>query len=507
VIAQRKRTEDALEKSRALSRAILDTVPNAIVSIDDHGIIQHANAATTRLFGYEEAELMGRNVRMLMPFPYCDEHDDYLERYRRTGEARIIGREREVEGRRKDGSVFPIRLAVGEALFDHARMFTGIVQDASEVRELQQQLLQSQKMEAVGTLAGGVAHDFNNLLTSIRGSSEILIDHLDPADRLARSARRIQRAADRATALTTRLLAFSRRRATLHHPVDLNAVVRETGEIFAHALSEDVQLKLDLAAESVYVRADESQLGQVLMNLVVNASDAMQSGGNLTVATERSSDGRVALRVRDTGEGIPADRLDRVFEPFYTTKPEGKGTGLGLSTAVAIVREHAGGIEVESEPGIGTTFTLLLPEVSAPPDDPATTAKTERRRSDGESILLVEDDDIARELLCELLTEEGYALMATADAEDALRRASEPGARIDLLISDVVLPDLSGLELARRIRARHPDTRVIYVSGYTDQALADRGVLEADAAFLRKPFGNATLLETVREVLDQSRSG
>jgi PAS domain S-box-containing protein len=502
-IAQRKRTEDALEKSQALSRAILDTVPDAILSIDDRGIIQHANAATTRLFGYEEAELVGRNVRMLMPPPHCEEHDGYLVRYRRTGEARIIGRGREVEGRRKDGSVFPIRLTVGEALFDHARMFTGILHDDSEVRELQQQLLQSQKMEAVGTLASGVAHDFNNLLTSIRGSSEILIDHLDPTDRLARSARRIQRAADRATALTTRLLAFSRRQVTQHRPVDVNAVVRETGEIFAHALSEDVQLKLDLAAEPLYAGADESQLGQVLMNLVVNASDAMRTGGNLTVATGRHSDGRITLRVSDSGEGIPPDRLGRIFEPFYTTKEEGKGTGLGLSTALAIVREHGGAIEVESEPGIGTTFTLLLPGIAAPALPPAPAAGSLGSGADGEAILLVEDDDIARELLAEVLSEQGYAVVATADPQDALRRAHEPDARIDLLVSDVVLPDLSGPELAREIRSRHPGVRVLFVSGYTDQALADRGALEDGTAFLRKPFGNSSLLDKVREVLDQ----
>ena len=502
--------EESLEKADALAQTVFETAPDAILTTDEAGVITVANGAAARLFGYEPSELVGQNVKILMPSPYAEEHDGYLERYRRTGEARIIGKGREVEGRRKDGSVFPIRLAIGEGRYDGSRLFTGVLHDLSEVRDLQRQLLQAQKLEAVGALAGGVAHDFNNLLTSIRGSSEILVDQLEPEGRLARAARRVQRAADRGAALTSRLLAFSRRGVVQRRVIDLNEVVRETEELCAHTLPEDLAQTLELADGPLHVRADENQLGQVLLNLVVNAADAMPQGGRLTVATGRDGNGAVSLEVRDTGEGIPDAIREKIFEPFFTTKERGRGTGLGLATAASIVREHGGEIRVVSEAARGTTFTVLLPEADAPDrEQPA----AEPEASDGvladgasldapdQTILLVEDDEMARELLVEVLEEAGYSVVPTAGPEEALERARQREGDVDLLVTDVVLPGMTGLELARELRARNRRVRVLYMSGYSDQALADRVGLGAQEAFLRKPFGNSALLDEVRKVL------
>jgi PAS domain S-box-containing protein len=478
-VSQRRDQERVIAALETRAQTILNTASEAILTSDESGIIQDVNAATLELFGYAESELLGQNVRMLMPDEHAAAHDGYIARYRRTGEARIIGKGREVEARRKNGRLFPIRLSVGEARFEGGRLFTGIIHDLStqaeaerrlralfqqrtslagictlegvvldvnqaaldyvgvaraevvgrplcdtpwwshdaalqaelrsglarasggqfvrfeathprarggqgmvdfsitpvrdaegridvllvesidvtENRDLQAQLVQAQKMEAIGTLAGGIAHDFNNLLTSIRGSSEILVDHLEPDGRLARSAVRIQRAADRAAALTTRLLGFSRKQLTHRRSFDLNAVVDDTRDLLLGMLPEDVTAETAPNPVPLYVHADESQLGQVLMNLVLNAGDAIPcgGGGHIQVATTRETlsgeraaalgvepGSFAALRVRDDGEGIPDDVRDRIFDPFFTTKEVGRGTGLGLSTSLGIIQEHGG---------------------------------------------------------------------------------------------------------------------------------------------------------------------
>ena len=493
------------EKSEALAGAILDTVPDGVVTIDASGTIKRVNATTLLLFGYEESELLGRNVRMLMPSPWADEHDGYLARYLQTGEARIIGKGREVEARRKDGSVFPIRLGLGEARFGRDRWFTGLIHDLSEVRALQEQLLQSQKMEAIGSLASGVAHDFNNLLTSIRGSSEILIEQLEPEGRLGRSARRIQRAVYRASALTTRLLAFSRQQVTQRSTVDLGEVVGETLDLFGHTLSEDLVLSLDLCEERLYAQVDPGQIQQVLMNLLVNAVDATQAGGRLHVSTGRRANRRAIVAIQDSGLGIPQAQLSRIFDPFFTTKDVGKGTGLGLAMALRIIRDHGGEIEVESEPGVGSTFTVVLPEAAVAPE-PAVVVRAEAvepASRGGETILLCEDDAIAREVIGEVLDEAGYRIVPVASPDEALA-ASEREGSIDLLVTDVVLPGMSGLRLARELRARRPGLRVLFMSGYTEQVIADRSGIDIGEHLLRKPFGNDALLAKLRAMLDAS---
>jgi PAS domain S-box-containing protein len=644
-LTERNAQQAEIAEIGARAQAILNTAADAIVTINEFGLIEDVNDATLRLFAYDEAELLGQNVRILMPAPYKEAHDGYLEQYRRTREPKIIGEGREVEARRKDGSVFPIRLSVGEATFDRGRLFTGIIHDLSaqsaaeserdesnrrlgalysqraslaglctldgilfdtnkasldyvgveldaviglpfwetpwwshdpalqaklrdgleraaagefvrfdathprvdgelgvldfsitpvckpdgsidlllvesidvtEARSLHQQLLQAQKMEAIGALAGGIAHDFNNLLTSIRGSSEILMEHLEPGGRLARSADRIQRAADRAAALTTRLLGISRRQVIQARPVDLNEAVREIRELFIRTLAEDVEFKMNLSPGPLYAQADASQIGQVLMNLVVNAGDAMEAGGTLTLETSlgtlrgvRSVElglpegDYVAVRVCDTGPGIPPEDRAHIFDPFFTTKEPGKGTGLGLSTSLGIIREHGGTIGVESVVGSGTTFTILLPVANLVAQEAtAGAAVAPRTRAEGETILLVEDDETMSELLSEVLAAEGYNVVSVAGPSAALSSAESLDAAVDLVITDVVMPQMSGFLLAKELRSRHPGVQVLYMSGYTDQVLADRGELKDEDPFIRKPFSNDALLRKVREVLD-----
>ncbi|MBW2386321.1 MAG: PAS domain S-box protein [Deltaproteobacteria bacterium] len=636
---QREAAETTLREQEALISSVLETAADGIITIDGSGTIGSANDSACRIFGYAAAEIIGHNVQMLMPAVFRERHEKALGRYLETGERKIIGNSREVVGLRKNGTVFPMELAVGEAKLGKGRLFSGIIRDleeergkderlghmlklfvdatdpivigdlegriidlndevvraygysreellgepfmslvppehdpmaddllrccldgeevrsveivhrtkagrdipvllsislltdenglpngiashakdVSEQKELQAQLLQAQKLEAMGTLAGGIAHDFNNLLTSILGSSEILTDQLEPGGRLARSAQRIQKAAERAAALTTRLLGFSRKQVTQRVGLDLNRVVEEIEELFVRTLSENVEFKTDLASEGLHVLADEGQLGQVLMNLVVNAGDAMPTGGKLlltTVSEQIPGDrarmldippGRyVALRVRDSGEGIAPEVLSQIFDPFFTTKEVDKGTGLGLSTSLGIIREHAGAIAVESEVGVGTTFTILLPEV-----EPSSTIEAEpvgaappRTQASGETILLVEDDEIMRDLLSEVLEEEGYNVVVAPEPVEALSLSSALDGGIALVVTDVVMPSMSGFLLARELRAQRPQIRILYMSGYTDQMLADQGDLRDDDPFIRKPFGNDTLLAKVREVLD-----
>jgi len=344
-----------------------------------------------------------------------------------------------------------------------------------------------------------------------------LIDQLEPDGRLSRSALRIQKAADRAAALTIRLLGFSRKQVTQRVALDMNKAVHEIEELFVRTLSENVDFKTDLASEALHVLADEGQLGQVLMNLVVNAGDAMPTGGRLLLTTTSEeihgdrarmldipTGSYAALRVCDSGHGITSEELTHIFDPFFTTKEAGKGTGLGLSTSLGIIREHAGALAVESEVSVGTTFTILLPKVEAPPWIETETASEAivRTRASGETVLLVEDDEILRDLLSEVLEEEGYQVVVAAEPIEALAVSSGLDGGIALVVTDVVMPNMSGFLLAKELRIERPQIRVLYMSGYTDQVLADHGDLKDDDPFIRKPFGNDAVLAKVREVLD-----
>jgi len=520
-ISEQRRVQEALQASNRRLRAVLDAAVDGIVLIDVAGIIQSVNPAVQRLFGYAPEELLGQNVKVLMPAPWREEHDGYLERYRTTGEARIIGIGRQVEGRRRDGSIFPLDLAVSEVRQGDEVFFLGTLRDVTERLRLEGEVRQAQKMEAVGRLAGGVAHDFNTLLGTIRGYSEMLLGSLPGDEPLRRPVEKIHGAALRGAQLTRQLLAFSRRQEVRAQAVDLEKLLADVEVMLDRLIGEDVRLTRRIEPQLGLVWGDPGELHQVVLNLVVNACDAMPSGGSLTLSlcnleTDRElavEGGRlppgpyVVLEVADTGTGMDEEVRQRIFEPFFTTKEPGKGTGLGLSTVHAIVKRCQGGIEVESRPGSGTRFRIYLPRASqAAREEPEPAVEPQEAATPGAAgrgaILLVEDDEMFRGLLRQVLENQGYRVLAAENPAAALELAAAHGDAVGLLLSDMVMPGGTGADLAATLGGRYPKLKVILMSGHTEEALASRAADRTTAdAFLEKPFATRDLLRLVGELL------
>jgi two-component system cell cycle sensor histidine kinase/response regulator CckA len=419
-----------------------------------------------------------------------------------------------------DGSVHWIQ-GRGRFFYDGSGVATrgsGVATDITERRHLEEQYLQSQKMDAVGQLAGGVAHDFNNLLTAILGYVELLSPTFQPQDRRLHHLEQIRLSASRATRLIRQLLAFSRRQILQPAIVDLNALLTDLTSLVRQLIGEDIELRLTLDNSLERIKADPGQIEQVVMNLAINARDAMPAGGRLTIATTHvdlddeffrrhavrpgaSARECVLLTVTDTGTGMDIETRRRIFEPFFTTKPQGKGTGLGLATVYGIVKQSDGWIWAESEPGKGATFKVYLPRT---PEMVVREAPivSQPLRGGTETILLVEDEDAVRFLSRDLLERHGYRVIEAPDAEEAMVTASREMRPIHLLLTDVVMPGQSGPELFKGLHPIRPDMKVLYFSGYADEAIVRRGILNTGAAFLQKPFTSAVFLQKVRDVLD-----
>ncbi len=638
---ERTRAEQALRASEARLTAILRSALDAHVAMDDTGRVTTWNQQAESLFGWTEGEVLGQRLAdIIVPHAHREAHAAGLRRFLTSGEGPILNQRIELTALRRDGSEFPVELAVapvrigttwlfsafvrditarraadealrvseekfGSAFQAHPspmaiarladtrwvdvnesllRLFgmnraetvgrtghelaiwrrdeqrrqmlaqlraggvfrdvevewltrsretrTGLLsaeviafagephfllhfQDVTERKQLEGQLRQAQKMEAIGRLAGGVAHDFNNVLTAIFGYVDILREEL-PADSAAqRDLAEVRRASERAASLTKQLLAFSRQQVLEPMVLEPNALIEDFEKMLHRLIGEDVELRLSLAGDAGNVLADPGQLQQVLMNLVVNARDAMPTGGKLILETANAElseqyaelhqpvvPGRyVMLAVSDTGTGMTPETRARIFEPFFTTKEKGRGTGLGLSTVYGIVKQSGGYVWVYSELGRGTTFKIYLPRVDAAPEtllparEPSTVAGTE-------TILLAEDDAVLRPLARGLLEKLGYRVLDAADAAEALEAARQYSDVIHLLLTDVVMPGASGRELARQLETTRPATKVLYVSGYTDDAIVHHGMLEPGLNFLQKPFTPAALARKVREVLD-----
>jgi PAS domain S-box-containing protein len=515
-VTARKASDDMLLDREAHLRAILESAVDGILTIDERGAVRSFNPAAERLFGYQEGEVVGRNVSLLMPPPYREEHDGYIHSFIRTGHARIIGVGREVEARRKDGTVFPIHLSVGKARLGGRWIFTGIIHDLTAKARLEQQLAQSQKMEAVGRLAGGVAHDFNNILLTILGRAEAAVRKLPARHPVRRQVVEIQKAGRRAASLTSQLLAVSRSQVLNPRVVDLNAVLRDTVQMLQRLIGEDVDFRMDLAADLRPVKVDPDQMVQVVLNLVVNARDAMPRGGVLVVETRSGrpqeaglpagSPGAVVLTVRDTGTGMDEATQARMFEPYFTTKGD-KGTGLGLSTVYGIVKQSGGVLRVESGAGKGTAVSAHFPAVEERPEPPVKPRRPKPPRKRGGRVLLVEDDAAARGALEEFLREDGHEVLSAADGTEAERICRQADSAIDVVVTDTVMPRMSGPRLLEQLRAVQPGLRALLMSGHTPETVLEHGDVRAADAFLRKPFEVDDLLRHVRRLVAESSLG
>ena len=508
-----KRAEQALRRSEASYRGLVEHAAYGIYRATADGKFLMVNPALFTMLGYPSAE------DVLQLDISRDAYVDPAARVRILERCEQFGSAiEEVAWRRRDGSTITVRLNGRPVRGPDGALecFEFIVDDVTEQRALEERLRQTQKMEAVGRLAGGIAHDFNNLLTAILGSVDFLRRALGPEHPEHAETEEIQKAAVRAADLTRQLLAFSRQQVLAPKVLELDALVTNLEKMLCRLIGEDVELRFAPKAARAAVRADPGQLEQVIVNLVVNARDAMPRGGKLTIETATVDldaayawehgtvePGRyVMLAVTDTGVGIDRAARARLFEPFFTTKEFGKGTGLGLATVYGIVKQSGGYIWVYSEPGQGATFKVYLPRVE-PGGEPVAARPSPARALGGtETILLAEDEAAVRNLARRVLEKHGYKLLLAATGRDGVQLATQHAGPIDLLVTDVVMPEMGGRELAQRLAALQPGLKVLYLSGYTDDMIVRHGVLEAGVAFLQKPFTPDTLLRKIREVLD-----
>lgn len=516
-LTERRQMEQATADTFARLRAVVDTAVDGVVLADAAGTILMVNPACQRLFGYDPAEMVGANVRMLMPAPYRTEHDGYLARYHATGERRIIGIGREVQGQRKDGTTFPMDLSVGEALQGGEKVFVGVIHDLTERKRAERQFIQAQKMEAIGHVSGGIAHDFNNLLTVILGNAELLHEYVDADEEAAELARSIIFAAERGGELTSRLLSFGRRQVLQPTRIDCNEMVSDLQMLIRRTLREDIEIRISLASDLPPAHADPGQLESALLNLALNAQDALPRGGSLTIATAEAEldesyratspevlPGRyVMLAITDDGEGMSRAVLDRAFEPFFTTKEVGKGSGLGLSMVYGFAKQSNGHVSIYSEVGLGTTVRIYLPVVDRAGPGPNRTAAEPAPPTPGrgETILVVEDDPFVRSIAMRRLRRLGYKVVTAENGPEAMRLIDK-GLLPHLLFTDIVMPGgMSGWEVAEAVRARIGEVRVLYTSGYPRDTLVARGRLGENARLITKPFRKTDLARMVAECL------
>jgi two-component system, cell cycle sensor histidine kinase and response regulator CckA len=516
IAIERRRVEDALRRSESIFRLLFsqNPLPTWVIDRESLGFIE-VNEATVTLYGYTAAEFKKLNTfDILVP----EEAERLREHFRHSP---MLGRHVGLwKHRKKDGSVFEVEVSSHELLYGDRRVRLVVAQDVSQRHQLEEQLRQAQKMEAVGRLAGGVAHDFNNLLMVIKGHTELLLNALSPADNATRKIQQIDRAADRATSLTRQLLAFSRMQVLQPRAMSLNTVVEEMGKLLPHLIGEDIALVINTAMDLGTVRADASQMEQVIMNLAVNARDAMPHGGRLLIETSNAEldhsyaaahpvvqAGRyILLAVTDTGTGMDPETQARIFEPFFTTKEQGKGTGLGLSTVYGVIKQSGGFIWVYSEVGKGTSFKIYLPRVDQPAEDTGSPRSSTAAPRGSETVLLAEDEQDVREVAREFLESGGYTVIEAQDGAEALRLAAEHKGKIDLLVTDLVMPGMTGQELARRLQKESSGLGVIYMSGYSENAAAEAAHWDASTRLLTKPFSRNTILRTVRDVLGDVRT-
>ncbi len=525
-ITERRQAETVSQQQQEQLEGIVNSAMDGIITINEDQQIILINAAAERMFGCRAGEALGKGIDLFIPERFRAAHAGHVRQFGLTGiAARAMGLYGRISGLRSDGEEFPIEASISQIQVEGRKLFTVTCRDvtervrtAAEKQKLEAQLHQSQKMEAFGQLAGGVAHDFNNLLTVISGYSELLLTMLPGYDSRRAMVIEIRDAGERAATLTRQLLAFSRQQVLEPKVLDLNTIVTDTEKMLRRLIGEDVEFSTVLRPNISPVKVDPGQIIQVILNLAVNARDAMPQGGKLTIETSDielsesylklhpdAQPGQfVMLAISDNGSGMAPEIKNRIFEPFFTTKGVGKGTGLGLAVVHGIVKQSGGNIDLYSEVGVGTAFKIFLPAVQERPESRLDTGLPGSLRGK-ETILLVEDEDIVRNITSFSLEEFGYTILTAPDGKTALKILAHHEGKIDLLITDVVMPEMSGRELAETLLSQNSKLKVLFMSGYTDDAIVRHGVLQAHVAFLQKPFTPTSLAKKVREVLDHDQ--
>ncbi len=508
---EQRRLLDRYAESEERYRGVFQASSDAIIVCDaQSGMIHDANLAAQRLYGYSSQEFSQVTVSALgVPLEMPQESNGVPLTQFHT---------------RRDGSRVPVEVSYGQFVFQKKVVRILAVRDTAERgraeeerRMLERQLRHAQKMDAIGRLAGGIAHDFNNLLTVVVGNGELLANELGEGDKRTERAREILQAAQRGASLTRQLLGFSRKKAAKLEPVDLNQVVADFQKILRRTIGENIELTVIPSPDLGYALADADQMGQVLLNLALNARDAMGSCGELVIETSKvdltcgtatlqsglAPGHYVMLAVSDNGSGMPKEVLDRLFEPFFTTKEPGKGTGLGLATVYAIVRQAGGAVRVYSKTGMGTTFKVYLPLLSKIASKPEKIVQSlSVRKGQGETILVAEDESGVRNVICQVLQRNGYGVLQASNGKEALELAVNYNASIHLLLADIVMPYFSGRDLANMLSKKKPEIPVLYMSAYAEKAAYQHGLVQASEMFLQKPFNEETLLRKIGQMLE-----
>ena len=513
--ARLKLRTEQLREREGMFRDLFEAAPDAILVVSSDGLIHLANAEAERIFGYEPGGLPGESLETLVPTTRRDAHVRHRQSYFAAPRVRRMGPGVDLTARRKDGTEIPVEVSLGPLTFEGRASTLGIIRDMSAHRKVEAQLRQAQKMEAVGRLAAGVAHDFNNILSVILSYAQMMEDDLTPQEPMRASVEEIKAAGMRAAALTRQLLTFSRQGVVETRVLDLDQTISSMENMLRRLLGAHIKLTVLPTAGLWCVKADPGHVEQIIMNLAVNARDAMSGGGSLTIETKNVTLDRdyaaahhdveagayVMVAVTDTGVGIERGALARIFEPFFTTKGLGQGTGLGLATVFGIVKQNTGHIWVYSEPGIGTTFRVYLPRVAENVGAPESLRPPADGGRGNETILLVEDDEQVRAVARGILRRNGYVVLEAPNGGEALLICEQHAATIHLLLTDVVLPRMSGRQLAERLAPTRPEMKVLFMSGYTDDAILQHGILNSDVEYLQKPITPVSLTRKIREVL------
>lgn len=514
-ISDLRRAEEAVREGEARLLTAFENVTVGNIVIDEEGKIQHFNRAASQIFDYTPDELIGQNVAVLMPEPDRSQHDDYIRRYKETGKANIIGTGREVVAIRKNGDAFPIHLGIGEMTSGGRQYFVGTITDLTDLKDLEQRLFRAQRLEAVGQLTGGVAHDFNNAMSTMLGNAELLEDMLEEDSEAIELIRAIIAAVERGAALTHRLLAFSRRQALSPAPTDIPKLIDGMKDLLARALGEDISFKTFHIPTVWTAQVDPAQLESAILNLALNARDAMPNGGSLTIETDNATIDEddstsyedmgpgeyIRIAVSDSGEGISEDVLSQVFEPFFTTKAPGKGSGLGLSMVYGFAKQSNGHVSIYSEIGKGTTVKIYIPKSYEGIIESAATSELRIMHKGEGRILVVEDDEGVRTIATQILRGMGYKVYAVGSGPEAIEilKSSQD---FDLLFTDVVLPGgMNGVQVAADAEKFCPGIKVLYATGYTQNAVVHNGVLDANVTLVNKPYRRAELAEKINQLL------